>query len=100
MLPDGFHWAPRCHLSKVDDGLFLGREPVAFLVDKVDGQSWFASLNVHLGLDHPLVLRHCSSFEGGQRGCELWAARHEERLRCEVAHKIATMPWNNWKGGG
>ena len=96
MLPDGFYWAPRCHLSKVDDGLFLDREPVAFLIDKVDGRSWFASLDVHRGMDYPLRIRHCTSFEAGRRGCALWAARHEERLRREVAAKIAARPANRW----
>ncbi len=96
MLPDGFHWAPRCHLSKVADGLFLDREPVALLIDKVDGQSWFASLDVHHGLDRPLVTRQCTTFETGRRGCELWACRHEQRLRREVAVKIANRPWNRW----
>ena len=96
MLPDGFYWAPRCHLSKVADGLFLDREPVAFLIDKVDGQSWFASLDVHRGMDHPLRIRHCTSFEAGRLGCEVWASRHVERLRREVAAKIAARPANRW----
>lgn len=94
MLPAGFTWNRRCHLSKVDDGLFLDGEPVAFLLDKVDGHSWFASLYVHRGLDHPVVSRDCTSFEAGRRGCELWAIRHEERLRREVAEKIARRPPN------
>lgn len=100
MLPPGFIWKRRCHLSTVDDGLHLDGVPVAFLIDKADGRSWFASLNVHHGLDRPLVTRDCSSFDAGRHGCELWAIRHEERLRREVAVKIATRPSNHWKGGG
>lgn len=36
----------------------------------------------------PLLLRPCSSFEAGRRGCELWALRHEQALRRKVAKKL------------
>ncbi|KAF1698005.1 hypothetical protein CSC62_07620 [Pseudoxanthomonas jiangsuensis] len=99
MLPADFTWKRRCHLSTVDDGLHLDGVPVAYLIDKVDG-GWFAVLEMQRDPLSKRPRRDCSSLEAGRRGCELWATRHEERLRREVAEKIATMPWNNWRGGG
>ncbi|MES5814432.1 hypothetical protein [Pseudoxanthomonas sp. Soil82] len=99
MLPAGFIWTRRCHLSTVDDGLHLDGEAVAYLIDKVDG-GWFAVLEMQRPPEAKRPHRDCSSFDAGRLGCELWALRHEERLRREVAVKIATRPSNHWKGGG
>ncbi|PZT08815.1 hypothetical protein A7X87_04100 [Stenotrophomonas maltophilia] len=50
----------------------------------VDDGSWFASLDRHrYGPGTPA--RSCSSFEQGQAGAELWVARHQARLRSDVA---------------
>jgi hypothetical protein len=46
----------------------------------------------------PLVKRDCSSFEQGRRGTAVWAARHEARIRAEVAARIATRPRYLWVG--
>lgn len=97
-LPNGFRWDRRCHLSKVHDGLFLEGETVASLIDRVDG-SWFALLDTQRGMDGRQTSRLCSSFEAGRRGCELWAIRHEARLRAEVAAKIAARPMRVWASG-
>lgn len=91
-LPEGFRWAPRCHLSKVDDALFIEGEQVACLIDKVGG-GWFALLQPPGRTIHePGITRHCSSFEAGRRGCELWALKHEAGLRARIAEKVANRP--------
>lgn len=96
MLPSGFYWAPRWQHSKGDDGLFLDGQNIAFIDAKADGRSWFARLELQKPFEHPLVLRDCTSLEAGRRGCELWAIRHEERLRLEVAARIAARPCKQW----
>lgn len=63
----------------------LGTTEVARLIDRLDG-SWFARLDNHL--DGSLRTRACSSYESGRRGIELWAQRHEERLRREVQAQL------------
>lgn len=97
-LPEGFRWDRRCHLSKVHDGLFLNGETVASLIDRVDG-GWFALLDTQRGMDGKQTKRLCTSFEAGRRGCELWAIRHEARLRAEVSAKIAARPMRLWVSG-
>jgi hypothetical protein len=91
-LPDGFRWTRRWQYSKCDDALALDGEQVAVLLDRVDG-GWSARLECQrAGVRAPLVLRRCSSYESGKRGCELWAARHEARLRSEVGEVIRNRP--------
>ncbi|WP_454261494.1 hypothetical protein [Pseudoxanthomonas mexicana] len=62
----------------------LGITQVARLIDRLDG-SWFAVLDCHLAsVDRHRRTRDCSSYESGRRGVELWALRHESRLRAEI----------------
>ncbi|MCH6484230.1 hypothetical protein MMG85_11745 [Pseudoxanthomonas sp. LH2527] len=73
----------------------LGTSGVARLIDRLDG-TWFARLDTHL----PAVyrIRDCTSYEAGRRGVELWAARHEARLRREVyAQHAAWMARQTWR---
>lgn len=86
-LPSGFCWKPRCHLDTLPTGLFLHGEQVASMQQRVDG-SWLAKLSPEDGLHAPLLLRPCSSFDAGRRGCEIWALRHEQALRRKVAKKL------------
>lgn len=86
-LPDDFEWKPRSHLDMEPTGLFLHGELVASMLQRVDG-SWMARLHPEDGVDSPLILRPCRSFESGQRGCEMWAARHETALRVKLAKKL------------
>ena len=62
----------------------LGQTHIARLIDRVDG-SWFVRLDTHL--PGTRTIRNCTSYEMGRRGVELWAARHAERLREQVAAK-------------
>ena len=86
-MPDGFYWAPRCHLDTLPTGLYLHGELVASMVDRVDG-TWLAILHAEEEISSPLVTRQCTSFEAGRRGCELWAARHHVHLQAKVANKL------------
>jgi hypothetical protein len=98
-LPEGFRWGKRQQHSTAEDALSVDGEHVAILLDKVGG-GWFARLEVQKsGIDAPIVTRQCSSYEAGRRGCELWAIRHEARLRAEVAEKIRNRPVHNGAGG-
>ncbi|TAA22029.1 hypothetical protein EA658_00005 [Pseudoxanthomonas winnipegensis] len=97
-LPEGFHWTRRWQYSKCHDALALYGEHVAVLLDKVGG-GWFARLECQRpGVEAPLVTRPCSSYESGKKGCELWAERHQVRLRSEVRELIRNRPVH--VGGG
>ncbi|MGE8259407.1 MAG: hypothetical protein ACN6RJ_08290 [Stenotrophomonas sp.] len=55
---------------------------------RVDDGTWVAALDRHrCGPSGPS--RRCSSYDQGRAGVELWGARHETRLREDVA-KITT----------
>ena len=85
MLPSDFQWIPHTqHQSGPPRALALDGVTVAIMLDRIDG-TWAARLEAHRPVTAPLVVRPCSSFEAGRRGCELWAARHCDRLREEVA---------------
>lgn len=92
-MPDEFHWKPRCHLDKLPTDLFLGNELVASMLERVDG-TWIARLHPDDAMFAPLIMRSCSSFESGRRGCEMWALRHESELRAKAAAKAQRMRQN------
>lgn len=88
-LPDGFRWVQgHQHEKGPPTALALGDVQVARMLDRLDG-SWFIRLNCQQGMETPLDLHDCTSFEQGRTGAEEWARRHEARLRAEVAAKIA-----------
>jgi hypothetical protein len=82
-----FTWGPRTAFCKGPTALMLHGEVLVSMIDKVDG-GWFAILHRADGIDKPLLTRHCSSFEAGRMGAELWVLRHEEALREKVARKL------------
>lgn len=96
-LPDGFHWIKAHQYERGEPtALALGDVELARMIDKVGG-GWFVLLERQKlpspgKAFAPLVKRDCSSFEHGRRGTELWAARHEARIRAEVAVSIAARP--------
>lgn len=92
-MPDGFYWKPRCHLDTLPTGLFLDGEIVASMLDRVDG-TWLARLHLGDQFPNPMVMRHCTSFEQGRRGAELWALRHEAELRAQVGAKLEWIQRN------
>lgn len=54
------------------------------MAQRVDDGIWIANLDRHRhGPGGPF--RFCSSYDNGCAGAELWVARHEARLRDDVA---------------
>lgn len=74
----------------------LGIVEVARLMERVGGE-WYVRLDMHLSGDK-LVLRDCRSYETGKAGVELWAARHEARIRAEIeAKREARLRTQTWR---
>lgn len=96
-LPPGFRWEKASqHEVGAPTALIVDGEEVARMMERLDG-SWFVLIErqrpVPLGEQFsPLVSRNCSSFDQGRRGTAMWAARHEARIRAQVAEKIARRP--------
>lgn len=74
----------------------LGITEVARLMERVGG-GWYVRLDMHIAGDR-LVLRNCRSYETGKAGVELWAARHEARIRAEIeASRAAYLRTQTWR---
>lgn len=85
-LPDGFYWTTRSAGRPEDPQTVIACDGVwvVSMSQRVDDGSWFASLDRHRhGPGGPV--RNCSSVEQGRAGAELWVARHQARLRADVA---------------
>lgn len=84
MLPPDFTW--RSIASRPDgklDALLCDGVEVARLSQRVDDGTWYVELNRQR--DRGLWRRKdCSGYEQGFAGVELWAERHQDRLRAEV----------------
>ncbi len=112
-LPADFYWTTRS-ASLPDDPLTVIACNGVWLValsQRVDDGTWVASLDRHRhGPGGPY--RRCSSYEQGCAGAEIWVARHEARLREDVATitayreavranrlaKLHTPPPFGWEG--
>lgn len=94
MLPDGFHWTQAYqHQEGPPRLLALGARGVARMEQRVDNGAWYILLDYHLPYDRrPKQSRACTTFESGHAGAEMWAVRHEARLRAEVAAIEAARP--------
>lgn len=99
-MPGMFSWT---HLGADLDGprvVYVCRSTeVARIMRRVDTGAWFAVLDQHRPYDQRRR-RVCTSFDAGQRGVELWAARHADRLAGEVAAIEAAWPARQWMGAG
>lgn len=86
MLPEGFKWQKALPADQQPTVIAFNDIYVCWLQERTDG-SWFVYLDRHLQIvGGPLApIRECASYESGVRGCELWVARHQERLRREAA---------------
>lgn len=85
-LPADFYWTTRS-ASRPEEPLTViacNGVWVVTLSQRVDDDSWVASLDRHRNGPGGQG-RRCSSYEQGRAGAELWAARHEARLRDDVA---------------
>lgn len=92
MLPPDFRWhsvgtAPR----DKPNSLLLDNTEVLRLNRRVDDGTWWVSLNNHREYATHRSSRVCSGYEQGRRGAELWAERHQARLRAEVDKRIKQM---------
>lgn len=85
-LPTDFYWTTKS-ASRPDDPLTVIAIDGVWVVamsERVNDGIWIASLDRHRhGPGGPF--RWCSSYEQGRIGAELWVARHEARLREDVA---------------
>lgn len=92
MLPEGFEWGQAIQwFAGPLVALRLHQTEVARMSQRVDDQSWFATLDRHLGW-HAEKNVKCSSYDAGRAGVEHWVVRHEARLRQEVSEIVAKRP--------
>jgi hypothetical protein len=88
MLPQDFTWQERWQYANGELALLLHGKQVALLLRKANGVDWYALLDCQQPMRCPALTRPCSSLEAGKAGVEAWAARHEARLRAEVARGL------------
>lgn len=85
-LPADFRWTTRSASLPNDPLTVIACHSVwvVAMAERVGDGIWIASLDRHRhGPGGPF--RWCSSYEQGRAGAELWVARHEDRLREDVA---------------
>ena len=91
MLPPDFRWraigaADHDHPNQ----LLLDSVEVARLYQRVDDHTWWISLNNQR--DRELRKQKlCSGYGQGKAGAELWAERHQARLRAEVDRYLQNL---------
>ncbi|MEN4951928.1 hypothetical protein [Stenotrophomonas sp. TWI819] len=84
MLPPDFRW--RSVASRPDelpDAIYCGMTEVLRLSQRVDDKLWWVEVDRHLDDQHR-GRRMCTSYEQGVIGSELWAVRHQQRIRLEI----------------
>ncbi|WP_314102733.1 hypothetical protein [uncultured Stenotrophomonas sp.] len=92
MLPPDFRWhsvgAAPCDQP---NSLLRDSTEVLRLHRRVDDGTWWVSLNNQR--DDWNLRKHgeCSSYEQGKLGAELWAERHQLRLRAEVDRRMKQL---------
>ena len=94
MLPPDFRWhSVGTATFDRPNSLLLDNMEVLRLYQRVDDGTWWASLNQQReDLSHRKA-RLCSSYEQGKKGAELWAERHQDRLRAEIDRmRVARVP--------
>ncbi|HFF3760165.1 TPA: hypothetical protein ACGCNR_002159 [Stenotrophomonas maltophilia] len=88
-LPADFYWTTRSASLPNDPLTVIACEGVwvVSLTQRVGDDIWVATLDRHRdGPGGPGgSCRRCSSYEQGRAGAEQWVARHEARLREDVA---------------
>lgn len=112
-LPADFYWTTRSISLPHDPLAVIACDGVwvVAMAQRVDDNTWTATLDRHRnGPGGPF--RRCSSYEQGRAGAEMWVARHEARLREDVAKitayreavranrlaKLHTLPPFGWMG--
>lgn len=85
-LPPDFYWTTRSASLPDDTPTVIACSGVwvVVLMQRVNDGIWIASLDRHRhGPGGPF--RWCTSYEQGRAGAEMWVARHDARLREDVA---------------
>ncbi len=89
MLPPDFRWhAVGTATFDRPNSLLLDSTEVLRLNQRIDDGTWWVSLNNQRDDWKLRKARDCSSYEQGKAGAELWAERHQTRLRAEVDQRI------------
>lgn len=84
MLPPDFRWHSVGTASHHQPNqLLLDCVEVARLNQRIDDRTWWISLNNQRDREFRKDVI-CSSYEQGKAGAEIWAERHQDRLRAEV----------------
>lgn len=95
MEEDTFNWGHSIQwMTGPEDVLRLGTTEVLRLSQNVQTLAWFVTLDQHLDWDFRKN-RPCASYEQGRAGAMIWALRHEERIRREVAERAARRKWGH-----
>jgi len=84
MLPPDFRW--RSVASRPDqlpDAIYCGMTEVLRLSQRLGDEVWWVEVDRHLEDQHRRR-RLCTSYEQGVIGSELWAIRHQQRIRLEI----------------
>lgn len=91
MLPPDFRWhAVGTAAFDRPNALLLDGTEVLRISQRIDDGTWWVSLNNQR--DWKLRKRRdCSSYEQGKAGAELWAERHQVRLRAEVDEHLRKL---------
>lgn len=84
MLPPDFRWhsvgtAPHDR----PNSLLLDNMEVLRLNQRIDDGTWWVNLNTQREWKVRKA-KDCSSYEQGVKGAEIWAERHQDRLRAEI----------------
>ncbi|HDX0792392.1 TPA: hypothetical protein RNS66_001017 [Stenotrophomonas maltophilia] len=86
-LPDSFYWTTRSASWPGDPLTVIACQGVwlVSMTQRVSDDIWVAHLDRHRHGPGGGPCRPCGSYEQGRAGAELWVARHEGRLRDDVA---------------
>lgn len=95
MLPPDFRWhAVGTATFDHPNSLLPDSSEVLRLHRRVDDGTWWVSLNNQRDDWRQRKSRGCSSYQQGRKGAELWAERHQVRLRAEVDQRIKRLGIN------
>lgn len=89
---DDFEWQKAVQWFKGEaDSFRLQGTEIARMSQRVDNGSWFVTLDRHLGWNAEKQVS-CTSYERGRAGVEIWATRHQVRLKREIQEKWSKRP--------
>jgi hypothetical protein len=84
MLPSYFR---RCSVAsrrdELSDAIYCGMTGALRLSRRLDDKFWWVEVDRHLDDQHR-GHRNCTSYEQEVIGSELWAVRHQRRLRLKI----------------